>query len=146
MIGLQDSAIRPVVSTTSRPKIVGFTTVSIPAFTSEGRGEKRFPALVQEWIDKGWQPYGEVFVVKSTIPSQQPYLGIALVKYQDDDLNCPEVVKAAKEFIHEPETWETFDDLKSSSSAALPVEFMALGHAVEDAFGGPAIDEEAVDA
>lgn len=52
------------------------------------------------------------------------------------------VAIAARDFMHEPENWEGYQDLQTSNSAAIPPEFMKLGEAVENAFGEPKGDED----
>ncbi len=47
------------------------------------------------------------------------------------------VMEAARAFVHEPEVWESYESMKESISAALPVEFMALCESVERYFGPP---------
>jgi len=52
------------------------------------------------------------------------------------------VANAAKEFVHYHENWEGYEDMKTSNSTSIPVEFMNLGEAVEDYYGKPSFDEE----
>jgi hypothetical protein len=47
------------------------------------------------------------------------------------------IAEKAREFVFEPETWEGYEDLKTSNSAAIPPEFMALCEAIEDRYGTP---------
>ena len=51
--------------------------------------------------------------------------------------NRTKILEAAKAFVHEPETWEMYQDLRTSISAAVPPELMLLCEAVEDVYGPP---------
>lgn len=51
------------------------------------------------------------------------------------------IVKAARNFIFEPENWENYRLLRTSNSAAIPPEFMALGDAVVRLYGPKWIDD-----
>jgi hypothetical protein len=53
------------------------------------------------------------------------------------------IITAAIEFVHYPEVWESYEDLKTSISTSLPVEFMALCEAIEDAYGSPTGEDDA---
>ena len=55
------------------------------------------------------------------------------------------IIKAAREFIQDGETWESYQEMQTSNSAAIPPYFMALGDAVTDAFGPPAFDDDPAD-
>lgn len=52
------------------------------------------------------------------------------------------VAIAARDFMHDPENWESYRDLLTSNSAAIPPEFMKLGETVEAAFGEPSGDAD----
>jgi hypothetical protein len=52
------------------------------------------------------------------------------------------VAVEAKKFVHEPENWESWQELQTSNSASIPVEYMNLCEAVEEVFGEPIFEEE----
>lgn len=54
------------------------------------------------------------------------------------------IEELAREFVWEPENWEGYEELKKSTSFAVPPEFMALAQAVEKKYGPMPIDKENV--
>jgi hypothetical protein len=63
----------------------------------------------------------------------------------ESNMNLNVIAEKAREFVFEPETWEGYEDLKTSNSAAIPPEFMALCEAVEDRYGTPTAALSAAD-
>ena len=50
------------------------------------------------------------------------------------------VATTARDFIWEPETWESYLEVKESQSHSLPVEFVNLGNVIEEFYGPPPKD------
>lgn len=51
------------------------------------------------------------------------------------------IIEAAREFVHYFENWEGYQEIKTSISTSIPVEFMNLCEAVETVFGPPKIED-----
>jgi hypothetical protein len=50
--------------------------------------------------------------------------------------------EAARDVMWEPDSWEQFQDMKTSNSADIPTAFMELGHLIEEMFGQPNLEQE----
>lgn len=99
--------------------------------------------VLSAWIVKGPVPRHHDRMIEQ-VAKRWPTLHRALVAFVNDTDKIEadaKIVEAAVKFIHWPENWEMFESIKGSNSLAIPVEFLDLCYAVEEAYGGPKNDD-----